>query len=61
MRRRTHPILCSVCSVVQKLSLDGCEVTPTGVQHVASVLCNSVLTCNICRLNLSHNDTVRLL
>ena len=46
------------CSVVQKLSLAGCELTPGGVQHVAGVLCNSVLTCSIRRLSLSNNDSV---
>ena len=49
----------SLCSVVQKLSLAGCELTPGSVQHVAGVLCNSVLTCSIRRLNLSNNDSVR--
>jgi Ran GTPase-activating protein (RanGAP) involved in mRNA processing and transport len=45
-------------SVVQKLSLAGCELTPGGVQHVAGVLCNSVLTCSIRRLSLSNNDSI---
>ena len=45
-------------SVVQKLSLDGCDVTPTGVQHVAGVLCNSMLTCSIRKLSLANNASV---
>ena len=50
---------CSVSpSVVQKLSLEGCELTPGAVQHVAGVLCNSVHTCSIRRLSLANNDAV---
>ena len=50
-----------VCSVVQKLSMDKCDVTPTSVQQVASVLCNSALTCSIRKLSLAGNDAVSLL
>lgn len=53
-------LLCNVCSVVQKLSLDRCDVTPTSVQHLAGVLCNSVRTCSIRKVSLANNDSVSL-
>ena len=45
-------------SVVQTLSMDMCDVSPTSVQHVAGVLCNSVLTCSIRKLSLANNNSV---
>lgn len=53
-------VLYNVCSVVQKLSLDRCDVTPTSVQHLAGVLCNSVQTCSIRKLSLANNNSVSL-
>ena len=56
--------MCLTCSVplqhsvVQQLSLPGCAVSPPGVQHIADVLCNETITCNICKLNLSDNENV---
>ena len=51
----------AACSVVQSLSLEKCSVTPTSVQHLAGVLCNSVLTCSIRKLSLANNDSVSII
>ncbi len=37
----------------------GCGVGPVSVQHISDTLCNSFLTCNITKLNLSDNEQVQ--
>ena len=45
-------------SVVHYVSVQGCGVTPIGLQHLSDVLCNAVAISNIRKLNLSDNALV---